>query len=353
MKQFLPEIPNSSQVVLTLPPLAVEDLRESRLGIILATCRAFGPIVPWDFFFQYQPTLVLPQEFLCIMDQIRLHMEATVKQAGWCGPLDFSLDDFRDLFKDVPFGEGRLAVHRLLPVWYGSVYIRTLYLERQWRDCYEDTTLLTREQEVAYFAAMRSTDPYIAARWRDLFIHRNGGLVGSWAKHYRGKLWQLKSWNERNQDQPTELDLLLRAGNEGLEKAVDRFDPSLGHKFSTYASYYINGAMTKLFKDLKADLQEQALVGPAVVEEGPRIATDYLELWDEMHQALDRLNDPRKSQIITLHCGLFGSKAETLTTIGQSLGISPQRVRAIRERAMTELKTDRDLRRFYRKWFWY
>ena len=34
-------------------------------------------------------------------------------------------------------------------------------------------------------------------------------------------------------------DDLLSAGNVGLRKAVEKFDPSFGTKFSTYARYYI------------------------------------------------------------------------------------------------------------------
>ena len=46
-----------------------------------------------------------------------------------------------------------------------------------------------------------------------------------------------------------EYDDLFQAGCIGLIKAADRFDPSLGYKFSTYAVPLILGEMRRLFRD--------------------------------------------------------------------------------------------------------
>ncbi len=46
-----------------------------------------------------------------------------------------------------------------------------------------------------------------------------------------------------------EYDDLFQAGCVGLIKAADRFDPSLGYKFSTYAVPLILGEMRRLFRD--------------------------------------------------------------------------------------------------------
>ena len=46
-----------------------------------------------------------------------------------------------------------------------------------------------------------------------------------------------------------DLEELVQEGNIGLIKAVDRFDVTRGHKFSTYATYWIHQAMTRALAD--------------------------------------------------------------------------------------------------------
>ena len=46
-----------------------------------------------------------------------------------------------------------------------------------------------------------------------------------------------------------DLEELVQEGNIGLIKAVDRFDRARGHKFSTYATYWIRQAMTRALAD--------------------------------------------------------------------------------------------------------
>jgi RNA polymerase primary sigma factor len=46
-----------------------------------------------------------------------------------------------------------------------------------------------------------------------------------------------------------DLEELVQEGNIGLIKAVDRFEIARGHKFSTYATYWIRQAMTRALAD--------------------------------------------------------------------------------------------------------
>jgi RNA polymerase primary sigma factor len=70
---------------------------------------------------------------------------------------------------------------------------------------------------------------------REHLVEANTRLVVSVAKKYRGMGMPF-------------LDL-IQAGNEGLLKAVDRFDYRRGHKFSTYATWWIRQAVTRTLSD--------------------------------------------------------------------------------------------------------
>src|SRR4051795_4482805 len=112
-----------------------------------------------------------------------------------------------------------------------------------------ETALLTAkdEQELAHLIALGDV------RARDRMVRANLRLVVNIARGYTGKGLSLQD--------------LIEEGNLGLLRAVEGFDPAVGTRFSTYASYWIKQSI------------KRALINTAKTIRIPAYMVELLSKW--------------------------------------------------------------------------
>lgn len=154
---------------------------------------------------------------------------------------------------------------------------------------------------------------------------------------------------------------LVAEGNMGLLKAYTKFDPKRDVKFISYSVHWIKQSIIEALQkrnsidceDLPLDYERQEVdVDEDYLESDntPNLVTDFIETAGDSEfertkkqkQALlllfDSLNE-RERNIIVRYFGIGGRDGETLEEIGNSMNLTKERVRQIKEDGMKKLRS--------------
>jgi len=226
-------------------------------------------------------------------------------------------------------------------------YLRALY----------DTPLLTRDQEADLFlrynylrfkaaSITRDLDPCTATDDDlDRIEHALAQAQSVKKEIIQANLRLVVSIAKRHMRRNHNFFELISDGNMSMIRAVEKFDVSLGNKFSTYASWAImkNFARSipeKHYHSRKYITGQDELIDVAAARSDEFASpTDLETVRGALKQGLSQLTE-RESVIVQRHFGLGAKPGQesTLEELGRKFGVTKERIRQIEKRAIEKLR---------------
>ena len=199
---------------------------------------------------------------------------------------------------------------------------------------------LSREEEFSLWERYRKNNDIGA---RDKLIKSNLKFVASVAKNYQGLGLSYAD--------------LIAEGNCGLLKAIDKFDYEKGFKTISYSVWWIRQSILEALKEragiegdsLPQDFEKQNQYEDEEQNSDTTIEDEYIssdseefkieELKKTINMLIGCLTE-REQYVISEYYGLNAKEGVTLEEIGASMGLTKERVRQIKEKALKKLRSE-------------
>ncbi|HCF27026.1 MAG TPA: RNA polymerase sigma factor, RpoD/SigA family [Cyanobacteria bacterium UBA11049] len=287
--------------------------------------------------------------------------------------------------------------------------------------------LLTREQEIVYGKQVQQMMSLLEAKEALAKKQHSEPILSEWAAHVKmseSELQQTVHRGQRAKQKMIEANLrlvvaiakkyqkrnmefldLIQEGTMGLERGVEKFDPTRGYKFSTYAYWWIRQAITRAIaqqartirlpihiteklnkiKKVQRELAQKLGRSPTSVEIAealelePAQIREYLNLarqpvsldvrvgdnqdtelqdlledegpspenymtQESLRNDLDSLMSeltPQQREVLSLRFGLQDGNELSLAKVGERLNLSRERVRQLEHQALAHLRRRR------------
>ena len=205
---------------------------------------------------------------------------------------------------------------------------------------------ITQEQELTLALRARQGD----TEAREQLIHALLRMVVHIARQYQRPGMEI-------------LDL-IQEGNIGLITAVDKFDPTQGHRLTTLAFYWINKHIQRFLNNEPDDLVSLdmeindggaiLLLSDTIEDKGTILGDPTIqnietqmenqELQQQVHHLLSTLSR-HEQKVLRLLYGLNLCRSYTVSEVAKILRISKVRVCQLRDRALERMHTPRAIQR--------